>query len=195
MSGLDLVTPPATEPLTLQDVLPHLRSLSSDLLDADEGLVNAYIMAARSSAETVLKMSLLETGWRYRIDGGFPFEIILPMGPVFDKSSVAVKYIDDAGTEQTLDTERYQVSAGETCRIRPAWGSTWPVTRPVYDAVTIEFTAGRDSADKIPPAILQALRLTVGDAFAHRENTVVGAITSQLPVSARNLLMPFVRHD
>lgn len=191
MSGLDLVTPPTSEPLSLNDIKAHLHEFDSD----QDELVKSYIASARSSAEAFLKMSLPATGWRYRIDGGFPREIVLPIGPVLDAETVSVSYVDEAGQTQTLEPADYQISPGDTCRIRPAYGHRWPVTRPVYDAVTIEFTAGWDDAGKMPPSILQALRLIVGSAFAQRENIVVGASAVEIPVSARNLMMPFVRHD
>lgn len=195
MAGLDLVSAAAQEPLTLDEAKAHL---NVDVADFDD-LIDAYIAAARSSVEAVLKMSLMETAWKYRLDGGFPREIRLPIGPVFDggasPNDLTITYVDDAGAAQTLATTGYQVSYGTTAVIRPAYGMTWPATRPIMDAVAVNFQAGwKDRAD-IPKAMLQALRLTVGDCFAHRENTVIGTITAELPISARNLLMPFVRWD
>lgn len=195
MAGLDLVTPPASEPITLADAKRHL-AIEDD--DWDE-ILNAYIAAARSAAESFLKMSLLTTGWRYRIDRFFPWEIRLPIGPVFDTgdspNSLSVSYIDDAGATQILAETEYQVSFGETAVIRPAYGKVWPSTRPVMDAVTVEFEAGWESAGDIPKAIMQGMWLTVGDFFAQRENIVIGQPVAEIPTAARNLMMPFVRHD
>lgn len=197
MAGLDLVQAAAQEPITRGQAKRHL-NVDDDVADFDD-LIDAYIAAARSSVEAVLKMSLMETAWKLRIDNCFPWEIRLPIGPVFDgggsPNDLTISYVDDAGETQTLATTEYQVSYGETAVIRPAYGKTWPATRPVMDAVTVNFQAGWKDAADIPRAILQALRLTVGDCFAHRENTVIGTITAQLPMSARNLLMPFVRWD
>lgn len=59
-SGLTLVTPPATEPLTVADAVAHSIVTSS----ADDALVGAYIRAAREYCEMVLGRGLLTQTWR-----------------------------------------------------------------------------------------------------------------------------------
>lgn len=187
---LVLTTPPQSEPFTPAQAKAHLEVEHSD----DDAMIDAFVAAARSSVEAVLKASLLPTVWTYKTDG-FPLEIRLPVGPVLDASLVVVKYIDDAGVEQTLATDDYQVSVGETGVIRAAYGKTWPSTRPEMDAVRVQFTAGWASADDVPRAILAALRLMMGHLYEHREAVNIGNITSELPLAYRNLLVPFIRHN
>jgi uncharacterized phiE125 gp8 family phage protein len=189
VAGLDLVTPAGGELLALELVKQHL---NVDFPD-DDALIAAYVAAAMSSVETVLKCSLLPTAWRYRVDGCFPCEIRLPVGPVVTTNGLEIKYIDDAGALQTLAPSLYQMSLGETGVIRPAYGQVWPSTQPVMDAVQVAFHAGFEAADKVPPAIKAALLLTIGHLYANREATVIGVSAQELPLGARNLLMPFVR--
>src|SRR3990167_6050746 len=55
MAGLDLVTAPTSEPLSVADAKAHL---NVDFAD-DDAKIGNYISAARAAAEVVLKMSLL----------------------------------------------------------------------------------------------------------------------------------------
>lgn len=190
MAGLDLVTAPTVEPLTLAQAKDHCRVDGSD----DDTLLTDLIGAARSRCEAFLKQSLLQTAWAFRIDGGFPPEIRLPVGPLIDTASVSIAYVDDAGASQTLDGAVYDVSGGETGVIRAAYGQSWPSARPVMDAVTVTFTAGVAAAANLPPAIVHAVRMTLAEMYENREESVPGSL-AEVPLSARNLMMPFVRHD
>ena len=71
MAGLDLITAAAAEPIILADAKDYLNIQDSD----DDSKIEDYISAARSNAEAFLKMSLMETTWKYRIDLYFPREI------------------------------------------------------------------------------------------------------------------------
>src|SRR3990167_10126611 len=174
MAGLDLVTAPTSEPLSVADAKAHL---NVDFAD-DDAKIGNYISAARAAAEVVLKMSLLYTVWRYRIDGSFPWEIRLPIGPLRTATGLSIAYVDDAGVSQALAASIYQVSLGDTGVIRPAYGETWPATRPMMDAVTVTFKAGEAAAADLRPAFIDAIRLEVGNRYAHRENQIVGVSTS-----------------
>lgn len=190
--SLTLVTAPTDEPLTTAEAREHCR-LEDDTIE--NAALDAYVAAARSSVEVFLKQSLLATRWQLTLDC-FPAGIRLPIGPVLAATgNVVITYVDDAGATQTLATSAYKVSYGETCRIRPAYGLTWPSTRSEMDAVTILFTAGAASAADLPKAVVQAVKLTLGHYFENREATVVGTGAVELPLGARNLLIPFVRHD
>jgi uncharacterized phiE125 gp8 family phage protein len=191
MAGLDLVTPPASEPITLAEAKAHLRVDHAD----EDTLIEAYIAGARSSVEAVLKASLLETVWQYRIDGGFPREIRLPIGPVLTTNGLAVTYVDGAGAVQTLDPASYQASLGSTAVIRPAYALVWPVTRPELDAVRVTFRAGWPAAADLPAAVRAALLLMIGHLYANREAVIPAGALTELPLGVHNLLMPFVRFD
>lgn len=190
MAGLRIVTQPASEPVTLAEAKAHLVVDFDD----DDDLIAGYVAAARSHCEAFLKQALLPTVFEYRIDGRFPGLIRLPVGPVLAAADVAIEYVDDAGDMQTLAPSAYQVGIGETAIVAPAYGATWPSVQPVLDAVRVRFTAGNAVANDIPRAVRVALLMVLGDFYAHRENTAAGMPVAELPLAARNLMMPFVRH-
>lgn len=190
MSGVDLVTPPAAEPITLAQAKAHLRVES----DYDDTQISGLITASREAVEAYTRRTLLHTVWEYRMDGCFPWEIRLPRGPLRTTTGLAITYVDDAGDTQTLAADQYQVSLGNVGVIRPAYGLTWPTTRSQMDAVAVQFTAGEASASLIPGALLTGLLMELGNRYAYRESVTVQVMDISA-LSARNLLTPFVIHD
>lgn len=188
MAGLVLKTAPTVEPVTLDEAKSHLRIIE----DHEDALISMQISAARQRVEGFIKSSLTPTVYEYKL-AGFPDEIVLPIGPVLSPT-VSISYVNDAGAATTLASSDYQLSTGEVGRVRPAYGYTWPATRPQLDAVTVEFTAGWTSAAAVPPVIKAALLLTLGDLFELRQNTVVAASAVNIPAGAERLLLPWVRH-
>ena len=186
--SLIITTPPTVEPLELAEAKAHLRLDSGE--NEEDDLILSMIGQARSIAEKKIGGAIMAAAYTYSLDC-FPREIQLPIGPIFDGNITSITYIDTAGAEQTLDAENYKVSYGRQCRIRPAYGQTWPSTRAEMDAVSILFTAGYGAANDIPPAIKAAIRLILGDLYHRRENSVDGAV-HEIPVGAKNLLMPFI---
>ena len=64
-------------------------------------------------------------------------------------SITSVKYTDLAGAEQTLAGSAYALSLyGDSRRLAPTFGNTWPSTRDVPDAVRVRFVAGYTTAPK-----------------------------------------------
>lgn len=185
---LILKTPPTSEPLGIDAAKDHARIDSSE----EDTSVAAYLAAARSHVENFTKRSLLPTVWTLKL-GAFPSTICLPVGPVLTTDALAITYQDTDGVAQVLSSSLYQTSLGETGVIRPAYGETWPSTRDVLDAVSIDFTAGYAAATSIPAPLLQAVRLLFADYFENREQTIVGVIPSELPTGVKALLLPWVR--
>lgn len=195
MAGLDRVddevSPSIGEPIALLEAKEYLRV---DHGDEDE-LILALIASARAAVEAHTKRSILRTTWAYRIDGCFPWEIRLPIGPLRTTSGLVVQYVDDAGATQTLASSNYQTSLGITGIIRPAYGKTWPSTRSQMDAVTVTFQAGELSADDVNPALMASMRMYLADLYEHRETIVIGVSAQRIPMAVQNLLTPFVRYD
>lgn len=169
---VQLITPPASEPVTLAEAKAHLR-LETAL---DDDYVNTLIGAARQYIEQVCWRGLvtqtwelvlesftgedtLELGTRGRRYGsgqssfnelprgnlsssGFLPWIELPKGNLGTVTSI--KYIDTNGTQQTLAGTEYTVDAVEVPgRVRLAYGKFWPPTQwPRWDAVRIQYTVG-----------------------------------------------------
>src|SRR5690349_18614090 len=198
--GLKLVTPPASEPLTLAEAKDHLRvdDTSSDTYITD------LIAIARQWAEGETGLALLPQTWAYTTDT-FPWQyeqlpqinnpvpyftpyyapIILRRTPVV--SITSIQYVDSSGNTQTLSSGNYVLNAstslGEVspAEIWPVYGLAWPIARPQPAAVTVTFVAGYADAATIPKRIRAAMKLMIEELFRNRGGSVEGAIANVNP--------------
>ncbi|HVL67196.1 MAG TPA: hypothetical protein VM364_08025 [Vicinamibacterales bacterium] len=194
---LNLVTGPASEPLSLAEAKAQL-VVDADVT-ADDALITSQIVAARMRAELETNRAFISQVWEVSFDAGFPPLIEVPRPPLITVD--AITYVDEAGVSRVMDPSKYQVDApagpyAERGRIAPVYGETWPVTRPeTFNAVVVRFTAGYGAtAASVPEAIKAAMRLIVGHLYANREDVLVTPLATQLvalPIGASNLLVPF----
>ena len=171
--ALDRITDATVEPLTVEQAKRHLRE------DLDDPYVNddiaAMITTARMDAEHRLQRTLITTTWRLTLDAFPDFctghkdgAIRLPMGRTLSVASV--KYVDAAGTLQTLASDQYLVdTSGDTARITPAYGLSWPSMRVQTGAVQVQYTAGYGStAASVPAPIASWIKLALTDLYGQR---------------------------
>jgi uncharacterized phiE125 gp8 family phage protein len=163
--ALVLVSPPESEPISLDGVKAHLKQD----LDDDDALIAALLVSARLHVETELWRQLITARWRLTLDrfppgGG---EIRIPWCPV--RAIEQVRYVDQDGL-QLLDPSHYQVDLdSEPARIRPAPGLIWPETdAEQLAAVAIEFTAGYGAAEDVPAGIKQYVLSRAAFFYEHR---------------------------
>lgn len=188
--SLELITPPAIEPVDLATARLHLR-LDADGSPAshpDDDLVTGHIVAARTLVEEYTARRLITQTLRLNLDL-FPTDIQLPAAPVQAISSVT--YVDSDGVTQTLATDQYVLDAAST----PPWlliavDQTWPATQSVANAVHVTFTAGYgDDAADVPMPLRSAMLLLVGELYANREPQA--GDEASLPPVVRRLLAPY----
>ncbi len=162
MYSIQLITPPASEPLTLTETKRHLR-VEEDFEDDDE-LILGYIGAARAYFEERDDRRLITQTWLVGLNSFRPAvpmnlisiqsfhaqtDIELPLRPLQVVNSV--KYVDTNGDQITLDPSFYEVdSMSFLPRIRPAFGNTWPLTQCHMNAVQIEAVFGYGDAVIVP---------------------------------------------
>ncbi|MCB6184282.1 hypothetical protein LIN78_12075 [Leeia sp. TBRC 13508] len=154
------------EPLSVDDVVNHLRLSSAD----EEPEIEAWIVSARDMAESELSGPLINTkGDQFSMvpKQGFPLflEWARPQPPEF------VRYRDQNGWHDFTDYEF--VVIGYEGRIEPR--SCWP------DGVEIQvrYTAGFGVYDSdVPPSIKQWMKLQIGSFSEFREASVVGNVSS-----------------
>lgn len=183
---------PVAEPISLAEAKAHLRVDASD----EDDLITALIQAATASLDGWsgrLGRCLVTQTWRQDYVG-FPQGGVLRL-PFPDVQSVSVSYVDETGASQTLATSIYHVvddAIGAACVRDP--DATWPETddRPISVSVTL--VAGFGLAAAVPAPIKAAIKLMVGDLYAHRE-TVAGGSYASIPMSmtVQNLLAPYRR--
>lgn len=192
MWSLRVVTPPAVEPVTVDDAKQQCRIDAPD----EDNLIAGYIVAARQYIESAsgwaMMTQTLELGLR-----GFPEEdrIYLPRPPL--QSVTSVLYTDVSQTTYTLPpTTGYLVDQySEPAQIVLPFGQVWPslilsTARPLV----VQFIAGYTSAPLVPNPLKQAILMLVSHWYENREAVVVGhtsTIATELPMAVKSLLAPY----
>ncbi len=160
--GLKVVTPPATEVVSLEEAKLHLRVTHTD----EDAYIGTLISAARSMAEQLTERSIGEQTWLLQLDA-IPDEILLQYPPVIAVDSV--QYRDTDGNMQTIDSADYTVDTGlEPSWILPGVDYEWPETDESANALQVMYRAGYSPTD-CPPAIKQWILLKVGEMYENRE--------------------------
>jgi uncharacterized phiE125 gp8 family phage protein len=191
--GLSVVTPPASDPLTLAEAKAHLRVTHS----SEDGLIAGYILAAREFVESSTHRRLITQTLDYTIDDGWPCVIArgyyrsrieLPVQPVASVTSIT--YVDGSGNSQTLAANQYVVRTdGPVPFIESAYSVTWPSVRCQSNAITVRFVAGTAIGD-VPNPLMQAMRMLVAHANENRE-AVSGGVFVEVPLGVEAFLSPY----
>lgn len=193
------LVPPADLPVTLEEAKDHLRVDFDD----DDAVLTRLISVATArldGREGMLGRCLMPQVWHLGLPAFLP-EIPLPLPPLI--SIDAVGYVDQAGATQTLDPSAYQVVGvgdADMARLRPAYGTSWPSTRAVSDAVTIDFTAGYQPEALSPPLapsaavperLRQAILMLVGTLYDDSRTTTVETKVAPLPFGFDDLIRDY----
>ena len=196
--ALTVKTAAAAEPVSTAQAKSHLRVEHDD----DDTLIAGLVAAAREWVESYCRRSLVLRTYELRLDCWQP-EIRLPRGPV--TSVTHVKYVGADGVLATLAASSYQVDTHSVpARIVPAYGAVWPTLKPgELNAVLVEYVAGyaagagspTDHAENVPAAAKAAIKLLVGHWYENREEVVLGAPPSTLPMAVKALLGPLEIRD
>jgi len=197
---LQVITPPTSEPITVDEAKAHLR-VDHNL---DDALITAMISACRDFAEAKTRRSFLPQTLELTLDSfpgpslmGVPYgkaysipghAIILERPPI--ASITSIKYLDTGGTLQTMPTTDYvDLTAGGTqriddlCRITPVFGKIWPINLWQIGSVKVRYVAGWPDVATIPPALKAWMKLRLGALYENREEVAVGTriVVAELP--------------
>jgi uncharacterized phiE125 gp8 family phage protein len=174
-----VVTPSASEVLTLNEVKAHLQIDPS--FTADDAMLNAMITAVRQAAQEYLGRFLLTTvvDQFYHSWGQ---GLLLFFTPVI--GSATVTYFNTEGNQQTLAASEYELdTTSEPSRIWPAFNKQWPALRPHPNSVVVRYSCGYASAAAVPGPIKQAMLIMITAMYEHRDETV-----KRMPTSSEYLL-------
>jgi len=176
-----LTSPPAIEPVTLEEAKAHLKVDTAD----DDALIAALIAAARARAELIISRAFITQQWMLSLDC-WPQDgvIAIPFPPLQSVASVTAYARDDGAT--VLDPETYQVdTASAPARLALKPGASPPVNLRRINAIEVAFTAGYgDAADDVPALIREAILEIVADLYVHRGDS------DETPLAAMALLAP-----
>jgi uncharacterized phiE125 gp8 family phage protein len=173
--SLQLNTPPAAEPVTLDQAKTWLKVDTDD----DDALITMLISAARARAEWHTGRAFVTQGWALWLDApGRKIEIPLP--PLQSVASVTLYMRDDSAV--VLATNGYVVDLpGQRVLLQDAPQGLRPA-----NAVAIGFTAGYGDAAAVPQPVCSAILLIVASLYAHR-----GDDAAPVPDAALALLAPY----
>jgi len=186
--GLNLITGPALEPLTLAETKLHLRVDISD----DDTLIASLISSARRQAELFMRRALINQTWELVLDT-FPScdEIRLPLPPLVSVTSI--KYTIRAGTQSTFAATNYRVFIGrEPGIVKLKYNCAWPGDALLEaQAVAVQYVCGYGAAAaNVPVNIRQGMLMLIGHWYENREAVVVGTTAVELPMAIHQCWWP-----
>lgn len=185
---LSLVTDAATEPITTAEAKAHLRVDTAD----DDTYIDTCIKSARLWVERTRGMGLITQTWDGSLDAFPSGAIVIPKYPLVSVTSVTY-YDDDLSTSTVFSDTKYQVDkAKRPPRIVLKSSESWPGdSLRLSSGVVVRFVAGYGAASAVPADIKHAIKLLVGQMYAHREPEVTGTIVARLGFTLDALLAPF----
>ncbi len=160
MSWTTILSPPATEPITLADAKAWLRVATS----SEDDLVTSLIAAARNAFETETGIALitrrLRRHWlqwpRALVQG----RIALSPGPAATLIDAAI--LDDAGDIVSDITDQFTIHGGALER----YASLLMPHIPDGGALAVTYDAGFGAGADVPDRFKQALRDIIRNAYA-----------------------------
>ena len=185
-------TAPATEPVTLAEMRSHL-GITQAADTARDSIITGRIISARQWAENYTRTAYISQTWiGYAAD--------FPCHPVFNHrialkapliSVSSIKYLDENGVQQTLNSSLYLVDLVNSC-IVPAYDQTWPSVRVQNNCVQVEYVCGYGNAAAVPESIKEAIRFIVGqwEVFQSSMEGIMRPFT--IPNAAKQLLDNYV---
>jgi len=204
MAGLQVITAPSAQPLTLSETKSFLRVDTSD----EDTLINALIQTARQFCEEYTGRALINTTFKLSLDGFvesqvpikeglytapyltfFKRYIDLPRPPLV--SITHIKTFDDEDTASTFASSKYHVdTARNPGRVVLKDGETWNTGLRTANAVEITYVAGYgSSASDVPDPIKQGMRQHITYLFEHRGD--VEPNLANFPMLAKQMYQPY----
>lgn len=151
---LDLITPPAQEPVSLAEVKLALRVDSN----TDDSHIQNLIKAARVMAEEYLRRALITQTWQLQYDLYAPSMVNLPRGPIQEISFV--KVISNDWTETIISESAYYLNAGKEVLVFDA--------APMGQIVQIQYVTGFGEPSNVPEPIRQGIITHVIGMYQNR---------------------------
>jgi uncharacterized phiE125 gp8 family phage protein len=180
-----LLAGPAQEPVSLAQMKAHLRVED----EAEDGLIEALIVAARVHVESLTGKALLAQTWRVVRDG-WPEDRVtkLPVSPMIALSEI--RCYDAGGNEHQIDLEQV-LPDGRTNPARiilPASVAGAPVLRERM-GIEIDYVAGFGTEpEEVPADLLQSLKTLAAYWYENRDAVLVSGAGASVPAGFERLI-------
>lgn len=194
---LNPITPPAVEPVTIDEVQSFLRIDG----DSEDGMLSSLITVARDWAERSSGRSFITQDWEMILDSaderafrnicrdlrqgmitnqdavlinGFWYEdyraIEILRPPL--QSITKIEVIDLDGTKSTVNPASYMIDLGgeNPGRVTLGIGSAWPYHRGFASFIITIHTGYGDTANDVPRIIKTAILQGVAHLYEHRDD-------------------------
>jgi uncharacterized phiE125 gp8 family phage protein len=184
---------PATPPVSLTLCKKHLRVSSDD----ENELIELYRDSAVAYIEGYTTRALGATQYQQTFDA-WPGGCGLVLGTAPLRSVSEVAYIDEAGAEQTIDTDNWfltKTTEGGTVHFYSDYSQ--PVLNENPGSLIVRFEAGYDSPDvtgsgdpelELPATARSCILLLTAHEFDNRAPVNIGNIVDELPFAVQALL-------
>lgn len=178
-----LVTPGATEVVTLVEAKAHLRVDGTD----EDTLIQALINTATEQARQYTGRTILSGAWKTEFDF-FPDSLKLDVMPI-DVGSVVVKYNDEDKNEQNLPDDNFFIrDPGTDAFATVEFKGSLPNVYDAPNSVWLEYNAGYGS---VPSPIKTAILMQVATLYENRQNEVIGSMPHPINNGTMSILFPY----
>ena len=180
-----LMTPPAVEPISLEEAKAFLRVETSD----EDAIIASLIASARIHVEAQAQLALVTQQWRIVLDC-WPAHGRIAVRPGPLRGVTAARVFDFDSETRAVDTQSLVPDKGSSMLAFMPW--MLPMPTRIAAGIEIDVTVGfGDSAADVPEPLRQAVRLYVAHWYENRAVLAAEGATVALPSSAAGLIAPF----
>lgn len=183
--GLEIVTAPTSEPVTVADMREHLRVGE----EVTTGYLQDLIAEARQHIEDMTNLAMITQSWKVVLDRwpssseswwdgvrdgaisslqGTMDTIELPRYPLSSITSVTVYDEDGNSTAVTVASTFDVDTVSKKGRMTLQRGASWPVALRANNAIEIEFVAGYGAATAVPAPLKRAIKQMAAYLYRNR---------------------------
>lgn len=185
-----LITPPASEPVSLSEAKAHLKVETA----VDDQLISNLIATARQQVEQQTGRLLMSQDWEIYLDE-WPCsgEISLPLAPVQQVTTLKTFGADDV--ETIIDPAHYFVDmVSTTPRVLLREDRIWSPPGRIANAIGIAVTCGYGAnAGDVPANLIQAMLLLIARWYDNRQPDCSSLATTCFAGDLQALLAPYQR--
>lgn len=163
--ALEVVTPPASEPVTLDELKQFLRID----LNTEDALISALGVAARELVERVTSRALMTQTLALHLDQEPEQDCLeLPRAPLTSVTSIT--YVPFGSTIPVvfpltnITINKFKLPA----RLTLVNGAVWPLTLREEDSFVVTYVAGAATSAEVPQALKEAIKVCVAAWFEQR---------------------------